>query len=152
LNGSFQEWWDRVNSLISRAIVLLFAVLIISQVVLMNRTLRTFVSRTDRLEGKSIAESQLFIKKGEIEISTENLSTLRPLVFYINGEIVGTPEGKYIRLKVKDNDVLEVSAGSYSGTAILKVTSVSDNMTVPEAGKLIYVNNNLVLVDRVRLK
>lgn len=152
MNGSFQEWWDRLNGLIHRACVLMLAALIIAQAILVNQTLRTFVSRTDRLEGKSIAESQLFIKRGEIEISAENIPTLSPLVFYINGKSVGAPLSRTIMLEVKDNDVLEVSGGGYDSTVILKVTAVSENMIVPEAGKLIYVNNNLVMVDRVRLR
>ncbi|KUO73657.1 MAG: hypothetical protein APF77_22830 [Clostridia bacterium BRH_c25] len=152
LNKSFQDWWNRINILINRALVLLFAGLIASQVLLMNQTLKTFISRTDRLEGKSIADSQLFIRKGEIEITIENLSSMSPLVFYVNGESAGTSAGNSVWLQVKDNDVIEASGANYHDTVILKVTSVSDNITVPEPGKLIYVNNNLVLIDRVRLK
>jgi hypothetical protein len=74
------------------------------------------------------------------------------LVFYVNGESVTTPDSKSIKLQVKDSDVIEVSAGSFNDTAMLKVTALSCNITVPELGKLIYVNNNLVMIDRVRLK
>ena len=152
MNSSFNGWWDRINCRIKKGLVLLFTVLIISQFLLMNETAKTFISRTDKLEGKSIADSQLFIKKGEIEISIENYSTLKPLVFYVNGDSVETPESKSIKLQVKDSDVIEVSGAEYNDTAILKVTALSGNITVPELGKLIYVNNNLVMVDRVRLK
>lgn len=152
MNIGFQDWWDKINSLLYRILILLFAIFLVSQVILMNQTLKTFISRTDKLEGKSIADSQLFIKKGEIEISVDNYSILRPLVFYVNGESIKTPDGKSIELQVKENDVLEVSGAECSDTLVLKVTGVSDDIMVPELGKLIYVNNNLVMIDRVRLK
>lgn len=152
MNTGFQEWWSRVNKIICRAIVVLFVIFLAAQGILLNQTLKTFISRTDQLEGKSIADSQLFIRKGEIEIAVDNYSILKPLVFYINGESVATPEGKSIKLQVKENDVLEVSGAGLSDTVVLKVTAVSGDIMVPEPGKLVYVNDNLVMIDRVRLK
>jgi len=152
LNSGFQDWWERINGFIRRILIFLFAALIISQAMLLNQTIKTFISRTDRLEGISIADSQLFIKRGEIEISIENYSTLKPLIFYVNGESIAAPAGRSIKLQVKDSDIIEAGGGSFNDTAILKVTAVSDNITVPEPGKLVYVNNNLVMIDRVRIK
>lgn len=151
MNNGFNGWWERINKIITKGLFLLFTALIISQFLLLNQTIKTFISRTDKLEGKSIAESQLFIIKGEIEISIENDTTLKSLMFYINGEKVAATAGRTVKLQVKDNDILEVSGAKYSDIAILKVAS-SENVTVPELGKLIYVNNNLVTIDRVRLK
>jgi len=152
MNTGFQEWWSRVNNMLYRILAVLFAIFLTAQIILLNQTLKTFISRTDKLEGRSIADSQLFIKKGELEISADNYSVLKPLVFYINGESVGTSEGKSIKLQVKENDVIEVGGAGYEDTMVLKVTGVSGDIIVPEPGKLIYVNNNLVMIDRVRLK
>lgn len=152
MNTGFQDWWNRINNLLYRILIILIAVFMVSQVILMNQTLKTFISRTDKLEGQSIADSQLFIKKGEIEISVDNYSVLKPLVFYINGEKVSTPEGTTIKLQVKENDVIEVSGAGHGDTIVLKVTGTSEDIMVPELGKLIYVNNNLVMIDRIRLK
>ena len=152
MNKGFNDWWSGINRIIYKGLVLLFTALIISQILLMNQTVKTFISKTDKLEGKSIADSQLFIKKGEIEISIENESSLGPLVFYINGVKAASGFGKSIKLQVKDSDVIEVSGADYNDTAILRVTKVSENITVPELGKQIYVNNNLVMIDRTRLK
>lgn len=152
MNSGFQGWWERINDIIKKILVLFFTMLIISQALLMNQKVKTFISRTDKLEGKSISDSNQFIKKGEIEISIENYPTLALLDFYVNGDIVDAPEGKSIKLQVKSNDIVEVSGKSFNDTAILKITAVSDNITVPEPGKLIYVNKNLVMVDRVRIK
>jgi len=156
LNDGFNSWWSRINTIISKGLVLLFTALILSQFLLMNHTVKTFISRTDKLEGKSIADSQLFIKRGEIEISIESDLSLipysRPLVFYVNGVEAASTAGKSIKLQVKDSDVIEVSGEEYNEIVILRVTSVSEDIIVPELGKLIYVNNNLVMIDRVRLK
>ena len=152
MHTGFQDWWNRINNMLYRILIVLIAVFIVSQATLLNQTLKTFISRTDRLEGQSIADSQLFIKKGEIEISVDNYSVLKPLVFYVNGEKVSTPEGTTIKLQVKENDVIEVSGAGIGDTVVLKVTGTSEDIMVPELGKLIYVNNNLVMIDRVRLK
>lgn len=152
LNGSFQDWWKRTDGLIRRFLIFLLSALIISQALLMNQTIKTFISRTDKLEGRSIAESQLFLKRGEIQISIENYSTLKPLIFYQNGERVPSPTGRTIKLQVKDGDIIEASGGSINDTAILKVTAVTSNITVPQPGKLIYVNDNLAIIDRVKIK
>ncbi len=152
MNNGYYSWWNRINALINKGIVVLLAALILIQVFLMNQNVKTVISRTDRLEGISIADSQLFIKKGEMEISIENYSTLKSMDFFVNGERIPATTGRSVKLQVKDGDVIEVSGAEFSDVAVLKVTSVSDNITVPELGKLIYVNNNLVLVDRVRLK
>mgnify|MGYP000003251480 FL=1 len=152
MNSSFQSWWDRIDGLIRKVLLLLFAALIISQALLLSQTIKNIISRIDKLEGKSIADSQLFIKRGELEISIENYSTLKPLVFYINGKSIDAPNGKSIRLQVKDSDVIEVGGGPLNDTAVLKITAVSDSITVPEPGKLVYVKDNLVMIDRVRIK
>ncbi len=151
MNSSYQDWWSRIDRLINRIMTVFFAVLIISQILLLNQTAKNLISRTDKLEGKSVADSQLFIKKGEIEISIESHSSLRPLMFYVNGEKADTNGSRSIKLQVKDSDVVEVGGAGYNDTVILKVTGVSDNIIVPELGKLIYVNNNLVMIDRVRI-
>lgn len=152
MNKDIQSWWTKINRLIKKILFLLFTLLIITQGLLINQTAKTFISRTDKLEGKSINDSYVFINKGEIEISIENHSTLYPLVFYVNGDKIDTSTGKSIKLIIKNNDVIEVSGADYSDTAVLKVTSVSENIIVPELGKLVYVNENLAMVDRVRLK
>ena len=152
MHTGFQDWWNRINNMLYRILIVLIAVFIVSQATLLNQTLKTFISRTDRLEGQSIADSQLFIKKGEIAISVDNYSVLKPLVFYVNGEKVSTPEGTTIKLQVKENNVIEVSGAGIGDTVVLKVTGTSEDIMVPELGKLIYVNNNLVMIDRVRLK
>ncbi|HOE57490.1 MAG TPA: hypothetical protein PLL98_02625 [Bacillota bacterium] len=152
MGSSFYGWWEKADILITRLVAILFAVLIASQALLMNNTAKTFISRTDKYEGKAIAESQLFIKKGEIEIYIENYQTLRPLIFYVNGDSIVAPAARSIKLAVKNNDVIEVSGAGLPDTAILKITSVSNNIVVPEPGKLIYVNDNLEMIDRVRLR
>jgi hypothetical protein len=152
LNKDFQSWWIKINRLIRKTLFFLFALLIVTQSLLINRTAKTFISRTDKLEGESITDSYVFIKKGELEISIENHSTLNPLIFYVNGDKVDDPIGKSIMLQVKNNDIIEVSGAGFNDTAALKVTAVSENMAVPELGKLVYVNKNLVMIDRVRLK
>jgi hypothetical protein len=152
LSKDFQSWWTKINRLIKKILFFLFAVLIVSQGLLNNKTAKTFISRTDKLEGESITDSYVFIKKGELEISIENYSTLDPLVFYVNGDKVDAPIGKSIMLQVKNNDIIEVSGAGFNDTAALKVTAASENVVVPELGKLVYVNTNLVMVDRVRLK
>lgn len=152
MNSGFNEWWDKVNRRLNKGLVLLFTALIISQFLLMNQTVKTFISRTDKLEGISVADSQLFIKKGEVELSIENDSSLKKLIFYINGEKIPAAKGKAVKLQVKDSDIIEVSGAEYEDIAILRVTTVSENVMVPELGKLIYVNNNLVMIDRIRLK
>ncbi len=138
--------------LIIRILTFLFAVLMVSQALLINNATKGFISRADKLEGKSVAESQLIINKGEVEICIENHSTLRPLIFFINGDAIVTPRGKSIKIEVKNGDIVEVSGAGLSDTAILKVTSASDNIVVPEPGKIIYVSNNLAMIDRIRLK
>lgn len=152
MNKDFQSWWIKINRLIRKTLFFLFALLIVTQSLLINRTAKTFISRTDKLEGESITDSYVFIKKGELEISIENHSTLNPLIFYVNGDKVDDPIGKSIMLQVKNNDIIEVSGAGFNDTAALKVTAVSENMAVPELGKLVYVNKNLVMIDRVRLK
>lgn len=152
MSMGFKGWLGKVDIWAARILVILFTMLAASQILLLNHTLKSFISRIDKLEGKSISDSQLFIQKGEIEVSIENNTTLRPLIFYVNGEDTAVFSGKSIRIQVKNGDVIEVGGSEMSDTAILKVFSVSDNIIVPELGKLIYVNNNLVLIDRIKIK
>jgi hypothetical protein len=152
VNKDFSKWWEVINKHISKVLVLLFSALLVSQFLLMNNNIKTIMSRTDKLEGISIEDSQLFIKKGELEITIENDSYITPLVFYINGERAASASGRSVRLTVKDNDIIEVSGADSSDVAVLKITAISDNVIVPELGKLVYVNNNLVMIDRVKLQ
>lgn len=152
MNNDFNKWWEVINKNIGKVLVLLFSALLISQFLLMNQNIKTFISRTDKLEGISIEDSKLFIKKGELEITIDNRDNPMPLVFYINGEKAAAASGRSVKLPVKDNDIIEVSGAGNGDIAVLKVTAISDNVIVPELGKLIYVNNNLVMIDRVKLE
>lgn len=152
MNNDFIKWWEKINKNIFKVLVPFFLILLISQFLLMNNDIKTIMSRTDKLEGISIEESQLFIKKGEIEISIENDSYFKPLVFYINGEKAAVASGSSVRLPVKDNDIIEVSGAGSGDMSVLKITSISDNVIVPELGKLIYVRDNLVMIGRVKLQ
>lgn len=146
------NWCDKIDGRLRKLLVFLLVSIIVLQLVFLNQTVRTFLSRTDKLEGKSVADSQLLIKKGEIEFTIENYDSTRYLTFYINGEKAPVKNGKRVLFQVKDNDVVEISGANFDDMAILRVTSVSDNVSVPELGKVVYINKNLVLVDRVRLK
>lgn len=145
-------YWDRINKRLNKLFIFMMSLLIITQVAILNPNIRLLLSRIDRLEGKSVNDSQLFIKRGEIEFTAENIDNVKHLNFYVNGEKIAVKNGKTVKLEAKDNDIIEISGSGFEEMAILRVTSVSDNVTVPEPGKVIYINNNLVLVDRVRIK
>lgn len=147
-----KNWWDKIDSRLSKLFIGMLSLLLFTQLIFMNQSIRTFLSGTEKLEGKTVAESQLLIERGEIEFTIENYDSTGHLSFYINGEKEYVKSGKTVRLQVKDNDIVEISGSDLDDMAILRVASVSENMSVPEPGKIIYINGNLVLVDRVRLK
>lgn len=151
-DGDLMNWWDRINIRLDKMLACLLTLMILTQLVSLNQSARTFLSRTDKLEGKSVEDSQLLVKKGEIEFTIENYESTRYLDFYINGEKATVKGDKTVRLPAKDNDIIEVCGSDFDDMAILRITSVSENIAVPEPGKVVYVNKNLVLVDRVRLK
>ncbi|MGE5632517.1 MAG: hypothetical protein ACM3TR_15700 [Caulobacteraceae bacterium] len=146
------NWWDKVSMRLVKLLILLFAMFMFIQFMFLNQTLKTFLSRTDKLEGKSVADSELLIKTGIVELTFENENNLKLLSFYVNGEKVPSPAGKTIKLEVKNNDIIEISGSDFNDIAILRITSASENITVPEPGKVVYVNGNLVLVGRVKLR
>lgn len=144
--------WDNINKKLHKLLIFMISLLIVTQVAILSPRIRLLLSRIDQLEGKSVTDSQLFIKRGEIEFTAENIDNVKHLNFYINGENIAVKNGKTVKLEAKNNDIIEISGSGFEEMAILRVTSVSDNVTVPEPGKVIYINNNLVLVDRVRIK
>lgn len=146
------SWFNRWEKKIVSLLTLLLPILFLMQVILLNQDVKAFVSRTTKLEGKAIEESQLLINRGEIELSIENEDSLKGYHFYLNGEELPETGKKSIKLTVKANDIIEVGGIKTNKISRITVTSISNNISAPELGKSIIVHNNLVLIDRVKMK
>ncbi len=145
-------WFNQWEKIIIRLLYLMLPILFVMQVVLLNQEVSVFVSRTAKLEGKAIEESQLLISRGQVELSIENESSLSGCLFYLNGEALPETKAKTLKLTVKANDIIEASGIGSNKISRITVTGVSDNISVPELGKSIILHNNLVLIDRVKMK
>lgn len=55
-------------------------------------------------------------------------------------------------MKVKNNDIIEISGIDCKDSENFSIYYVSDNIANPKAGLKFIVNNNIVLIGRVKMK
>ncbi len=99
-----------------------------------------------------MAESQTIINTGTLELSVTSKSKYSKIQIFVNGEYYKSFNQKSISLMVKNNDIIEINGINNEFPAIIRITSITDNIISPKQESIIRVNKNFVQAGRVRLK
>lgn len=151
----YHQWWGNTEKIIRRMAVILFLLLYVVQLlnfIVEQRDGRLLTREISKLEGTAIADSQTQINLGTIELTVTGNSDYENIRVYINGEFYKSFEKKSIALTVKNNDIIEISGINSAGSAIVKITSMSENVISPKLNKTVHVTRGFVQTGRVRLK
>lgn len=151
----YNQWWANIDKKIYHLATFLFLLLFtvhLINFILIQQNIKFLDSTVSRLEGVAVAESQTQINTGTVELTVISNSDYSKLQIYINGEFYKSFNRKSISLSVKNNDIIEINGIKNEYPAIIKITSVSDNIISLKPNSIIRVNKNFVQAGRIRLK
>lgn len=151
----YHQWWSKVEKRLFTLAVLVFFTLYGVQLInfVMEQRNSTFLSAAiGKLEGTPIAESQTQLNIGTLELTVVSKSDCKNIKIFINGQYYNSFTQKSVSLKVKNNDIIELSGINSDYPATVKITSSSDNILAPNPNGTLIVNKNFVRVGRIRLK
>lgn len=147
----FERWFRERTSgfekLLVRGAVLLLLLLLFSQVLLAQPSVRRILSLADRLEGEPVSanDEEAFTsvvtrprvtETGYLELRVISGAPADDLEVVVNGERAATFAGSAtVRIAVHDGDAVELDGGMPREEVVVEVTEVSDGIVSPVAGK-----------------
>ncbi len=133
------------------SIILLFCILCISLLVLFQGFFKKDSSAVfltfNQLDYEHDNENEI----GYIIFKTDN-SDFSNVAIIVNGKdkyIFGKKEE--VKVKVHNNDIIEIDASMYNEQVIIKISGISKNVVFPELSSEILTNSRLEIVGRVIL-
>lgn len=144
--------WDKIGNKLKKSLIMLFIFTIVVQLLFLFNNEGIPPNNTLVMEGKAIIENPFSKINGEIILATDSTDEISSIIIFINGEKIGCFYDQHITLKVKDKDIIEISGAECKNNNNISIHSVSDNIISPKVGFNYIVNNNMVLVGRVKIK
>lgn len=143
----------RIRSNTEKAFVItffvLFASLILTQILLAAPTTRKLLVKDAEFEGSPIRMEENLFTEGELELELQNIQRDENLNILINGDEVAAFSNKSMVLKVRDGDVIEIDGTRTNNPAVVKITKSSSNIENSCVGKEFRVGTelkNLIMV------
>lgn len=144
--------WDGIGSKLSKLLIVLFVFTITIQLLFLIGIESIPPNVTLDMEGIAILGNPFNEVQGEIILKLDRKDKTPIVKVYINGENTSFFDNQYISLKVKNNDIIEISGIDCKDSENFSIYYVSDNIANPKAGLKFIVNNNIVLIGRVKMK
>ncbi len=145
----------RIKSLSEKAFVItffiLFASLVITQILLASPGTRRFLVKDVEFEGSPLGVVENLYSEGELELELQNIQKDENINVLINGDEVAAFSDKSMVLKVKDGDVLEIDGTGTNNSAVIKVIRSSSNIENDCVGKEFTVDSEIKNLFRVKI-
>lgn len=145
-----QKWWQKREKVIISVLVSMLIILLSTQYFFMRFNNREAINSVERLEGKSLSNSQTYINRGQIELEIKTKQNNKSPVININGVKAGIfIENKAI-IQVVENDIIEINGVGIEEKIKVEVKNLSQGIMTPYIGQIVDINNNIVVVERVK--
>ncbi|HOV27633.1 MAG TPA: hypothetical protein PK566_14905 [Pseudobacteroides sp.] len=145
----------KIKSFSEKAFVItffiLFASLILTQILLVSPTTRRFLVKDVEFEGSPLEVVENLYSEGELELELQNIQKDENINVLINGDEVAAFSDKSMVLKVRDGDVLEIDGTGTNNSAVVKVIKSSSNIENNCVGKEFTVGSELKNLFRVKI-
>lgn len=125
-----------------------FVVMCITQMLLMNSTVKNKLSRLYNLESQYVYSEQDF-SGGNITITISNPSD--NLFLLQNGEKVAVLNKKTYEISISDNSVMEIDGRELNSVCTIKIDKMSENIEGFYEENLT-INSNIVILGRFFIK
>ncbi|MGE5561651.1 MAG: hypothetical protein ACM3XN_11490 [Chloroflexota bacterium] len=151
----YNEASDRLEHSVARWLVVLVAILLLSQLLLSGRnSLAGLLGAVDRLDNTAAAG----LVGGQLKELPESYAIIRVLdhrtawraYVLVNGQEVGSFRGTEVVAPVKPGDLIEIDATAYSGAVSFRIVGVSSNLREPRLGDEVTTRGNIAQFKRVR--
>ena len=144
--------WDKIGIILKKYLILLFIITMAAQLLFFLDIEGVPPNTTINMEGEAIIENLFSSMNGEIVLTSDSMDNLSSITVYINGEKIDSFDDKFMSLKVKNRDIIEISGVNYVDELNINISNVSDNIIDPKVGLNYKINNNIVLIGKVRMK
>lgn len=112
-----------------------FLLLIFSQILLMNDTVRGLLVRDYELEGRPLAVNEMLFNEGKLRMQLVGLSPDNKIRVKVNGEEVASFQTSIIEVQVKDGDVLGIDCSGSIQKGEIEIVSKTPNIENNCVGK-----------------
>ncbi|MDI6605159.1 MAG: hypothetical protein QME35_08500 [Thermoanaerobacteraceae bacterium] len=138
------------ENLIALLIIAGFITIILFQTTMLNSTLRVYLNSTEKIEGINV--NTYLSKEGTLKIEVINEENANNAYILVDGEPKGNFKNKYINIKVKSGQLIEIDGSKCNTDMYFKISDISDNVIEPQKTAIVKVEKNIATVGRVRLK
>lgn len=120
----------------------LFIALILIQVVMLNDTLRGFLTNDGELEGRPLAVNEMLFDEGKLRLQLIALDPDPKIRITVNGEEVASFQTSIVEVKVMDGDVLGMNCTGYTKNGEIEIVSKTPNVQNNCVGKRFRTNGD----------
>ena len=132
--------------------VLCFVILIVSQIGLGNEATRTFFTNIEKYEGVGVKDIGNVFKEGELTLQLIGTQPSENIKVLLNGNQDSAFTSESIRIKVRNNSVVEIDGSKVKTPFRVKVIGQSENISGTYVDNEIEIKSNISILTRIFLK
>ncbi len=130
----------------------LVGTLISTQIGLINKSTRTYLTKVDKYEGINLKEITEVTNMGQLTLQIEGTKPNKKIKVLINGLPEYEFDKEIIIIQARNNSLIEVDGSKLKNQFKVKIIRCSDNILKSDCNKIIDINSNIEILTRVFLE
>lgn len=126
--------------------------LVFSQIGLSNKATRTFFTDIDQYEGINVNNLESVFQQGYIALKLMDITPSDKIKILVNGYEAYDFNAETVKLKVRNNSLIEIDGTAEKDSFTVKIIDISDNISTDCLNKVISVRSNIEVLTRIFLK
>lgn len=141
----------KIEKVLIGGFAICFTILIIAQLLMLNRDIRVFLTQEKKVEGVILIGSGAVYSKGVIVLELDDLDGAENVWILVNGKKVANFRNKQATISVKDDDLIEIDATQITEKVRVKVVSYSNNVKFLINNNYLECEKNIKVLARVKV-
>lgn len=142
----------RMERLLFASFVVAFAALVVIQGMLMNPSVRTFLTADSAFEGSPLGVEEFLYDQGELGLRLSGVEDGQLVKIMVNGEVVGNFAEKEQVLQVTNGDIIEIDGSEVATPVNVEIISASSNVLTQCLNQEFSVHSNVTKLLEVELE
>lgn len=125
----------KVDRVLKKFFAILILTLIVTQVVMLNDSVRGLLTNDYELEGRPLAVNEMLFNEGKLRLQLININPDPKIYITVNGDEVASFQTTIAEVKVKDGDILGINCTGSTQKGEIEIVSKTPNILNNCVGK-----------------
>ncbi|HHV60365.1 MAG TPA: hypothetical protein GXX49_08815 [Clostridiaceae bacterium] len=143
---------EKIERSLTGFFIVFFLILMLVQIVFHFPGLSSVFLKNRDMEGALLGVEEYLYEEGELVVEILGEESREDIHVLLNGSFAGSFDNKFVVLKVKNGDIVEIDASSSGEGKIVAIRKVSENLDSALLSKQVATKKGVSILAKVRMK